>query len=160
MAQLRDSEYDADLRSVQEARRLAVACREAQRQFAHASQAEVDRVCAAMAEAVHRDAARLGQLACDETGYGVPAHKKIKIEFGSMAVWESIRDAAPAPDLDWLRKQVKFVDTQRRAGLTVYVHCRAGISRNTSRNTSCRSTSISKCTKRRSRSTCTLSSTP
>jgi acetaldehyde dehydrogenase (acetylating) len=92
MAQLRDSDYDADLRSVQEARRLAVACREAQRQFAHASQAEVDRVCAAMAEAVHRDAARLGQLACDETGYGVPAHKKIKIEFGSMAVWESIRD--------------------------------------------------------------------
>ena len=45
----RDSEYDADLRSVQEARRLAVACREAQREFAHASQAEVDRVCAAMA---------------------------------------------------------------------------------------------------------------
>ena len=92
MAQLGDSEYDADLRSVQEARRLAVACRKAQREFAHASQAEVDRVCAAMAEAVHRDAARLGQLACDETGYGVPAHKKIKIEFGSMAVWESIRD--------------------------------------------------------------------
>jgi len=85
-------EYDADLRSVQEARRLAVACRTAQREFAHASQAEVDRVCAAMADAVYRDAARLGQMAHDETGYGVPEHKRIKIEFGSRTVWESIKD--------------------------------------------------------------------
>lgn len=85
-------DYDADLRSVQEARRLAVACRTAQRAFATATQAEVDRICAAMAEAVARDAARLGQLAHDETGYGVAAHKKIKIEFASRTVWESIKD--------------------------------------------------------------------
>lgn len=85
-------ELDADLRSVQEARRLAVAARTAQREFARASQAEVDRICAAMADAVHRDAARLGQLATDETGYGVPAHKRIKVEFASRTVWESIRD--------------------------------------------------------------------
>lgn len=85
-------EFDADLRSVQEARRLAVACRTAQRDFATASQAEVDRICAAMADAVHREAARLGQMAHDETGYGVPAHKRIKIEFASKSVWESIRD--------------------------------------------------------------------
>ena len=85
-------EYDDDLRSVQEARRLAVACRTAQRQFASASQAEVDRICAAMADAVFRDAARLGQLAHDETGYGVAEHKRIKIEFASRTVWESIRD--------------------------------------------------------------------
>ena len=85
-------EYDSDLRSVQEARRLAVACRTAQREFAMASQAEVDRICAAMADAVYRDAARLGQMAHDETGYGVAAHKRIKIEFASKTVWESIRD--------------------------------------------------------------------
>lgn len=83
---------DADLRSVQEARDLAVACRAAQREFASASQQEVDRVCAAMAEAVYRDAARLGRLACEETGYGVPRHKQIKLEFASKSVWESIRD--------------------------------------------------------------------
>ncbi len=87
-----DSGYDDDLRSVQEARRLALAAREAQRAFAHASQAEVDRICAAMAEAVYRDAARLGRLAHEETGYGVPAHKQIKVEFASRTVWESIRD--------------------------------------------------------------------
>jgi acetaldehyde dehydrogenase (acetylating) len=85
-------EYDSDLRSVQEARRLVVACRKAQREFADASQAEVDRICAAMADAVFRDAARLGQLAQEETGYGVAGHKRIKIEFASRTVWESIRD--------------------------------------------------------------------
>jgi acetaldehyde dehydrogenase (acetylating) len=85
-------EYDSDLRSVQEARRLAVACRAAQREFATASQAEVDRICAAMADAVYRDAARLGQMAHEETGYGVAAHKRIKVEFASKTVWESIRD--------------------------------------------------------------------
>jgi hypothetical protein len=44
-------------------------------------------------------------------------------------VWEPIRDAEPAPDLDWLRRMVAFVDTQRRAGATVFVHCQAGVSR-------------------------------
>jgi hypothetical protein len=43
--------------------------------------------------------------------------------------WQPIHDAAPAPSLDWLRQQVEFVDQQRRAGRTVYVHCHAGISR-------------------------------
>lgn len=85
-------EYDSDLRSVQEARRLAVACRTAQREFATASQTEVDRVCAVMVDAVYRDATRLGAMAHEETGYGVAAHKRIKIEFASKTVWESIRD--------------------------------------------------------------------
>src|SRR5438874_12938975 len=44
-------------------------------------------------------------------------------------IWEPIPDRAPAPSLDWLRKQVEFVDTQRRAGRTTFVHCLAGISR-------------------------------
>lgn len=84
--------YDLDLRSIQEARRLAVQCREAQRTFAFAEQAEVDRICAAMAEAAYRESARLGQLAHEETGYGVVRHKQIKNEFASKTVWESIRD--------------------------------------------------------------------
>jgi acetaldehyde dehydrogenase (acetylating) len=45
-----------------------------------------------MADAVYRDAARLGALAVEETGYGVPAHKRIKVEFASKSVWESIKD--------------------------------------------------------------------
>ncbi|WP_298004734.1 aldehyde dehydrogenase family protein, partial [Anaerolinea sp.] len=85
-------DYDLDLRSIQEARRLAVQCREAQRAFAFATQEEVDRICSAMAEAAYREAARLAQLAHEETGYGVVAHKQVKNEFASKTVWESIKN--------------------------------------------------------------------
>jgi hypothetical protein len=43
--------------------------------------------------------------------------------------WEPIPDAAPAPGLDWLREQVEFIETQRRAGRVTFVHCRNGVSR-------------------------------
>jgi hypothetical protein len=43
--------------------------------------------------------------------------------------WEPIPDLGPAPDLDWLRSQVEFIDQHRKAGLPVYVHCRAGVNR-------------------------------
>lgn len=44
-------------------------------------------------------------------------------------VWEPIRDNAPAPTIDWLRRQVEFVDRQRQAGNTTFVHCFNGASR-------------------------------
>ena len=45
-----------------------------------------------MAEAAFQASERLGRMACEETGYGIPAHKKLKNEFGSRSVWESIKD--------------------------------------------------------------------
>ena len=87
---------DSDLISIQEARDLAVNAQEAQRLWAKASQTDVDRVCAAMAQAAFNASGRLGQMAHDETGFGVPEHKKLKNEFGSMAVWESIKDIRTA----------------------------------------------------------------
>ncbi|MCZ7553942.1 MAG: aldehyde dehydrogenase family protein [Anaerolineales bacterium] len=83
---------DKDLASIQEARDAVKAASEAWQTWSKASQAEVDRVCAAMAEAGFNAADRLGRLAHEETGYGNAAHKKIKNEFGSKIVWESIRD--------------------------------------------------------------------
>jgi hypothetical protein len=53
-----------------------------------------------------------------EDPYAAPVHR-----------WRPIPDAAPAPSLDWLRDQAEFINTQRRAGRTVFVHCRAGLSR-------------------------------
>lgn len=97
---------DKDLLSIQEARDLADAAYQAQLVWGHASQAEVDRVCAAMAEAAYQASGRLGQLAHDETGYGVPAHKKLKNELGSRIVWESIKDV---PTVSVIRH-----DAQRR----------------------------------------------
>lgn len=84
--------FDNDLVSIQEARDLAVAARDAQRIWAKASQVAVDRVCEAMAKAAFEASERLGRMAAEETGYGVPAHKKLKNEFASKNVWESIRD--------------------------------------------------------------------
>lgn len=83
---------DKDLSSIQEARDLAANAYEAWKIWSKASQEEVDRVVAAMAEAGYHASERLGRLAQEETGYGVAAHKKLKNEFGSRMVWESIRD--------------------------------------------------------------------
>jgi protein-tyrosine phosphatase len=44
-------------------------------------------------------------------------------------VWQPIRDAELAPSIDWLRRMVQWVDAQRQAGRSTYVHCRNGVSR-------------------------------
>ena len=83
---------DKDLASIQEARDLVEAAHAAWQTWGKASQEQVDRVCAAMADAGYAASERLGRLAQEETGYGVVLHKKLKNEFGSRMVWESIRD--------------------------------------------------------------------
>ncbi len=85
-------DIDKDLLSIQQARSMAVAARDAQRLWARANQEQVDRVCEAMAEAAYAASERLGRMAAEETGYGVPEHKKLKNEFASKMVWESIKD--------------------------------------------------------------------
>ena len=84
--------FDHDLLSIQEARDLADAAYQAQLIWKHATQEEVDRVCAAMADAAFAASALLGQMAHDDTGFGIAAHKKLKNELGSRVVWESIKD--------------------------------------------------------------------
>jgi acetaldehyde dehydrogenase (acetylating) len=86
------ADLDTDLRSIQEVRNLAVAARTAQREFFHFSQEQVDRVCAAMADAAYRESLRLAQLAVDETTYGVPAHKLVKNQFSSKFLWDFLKD--------------------------------------------------------------------
>lgn len=86
------TQYDADLQSIQEARSLAQTAYEAQQEFFHFSQEQVDRICQAMADAAYRESERLGQMAAEETGYGIPAHKTLKNQLGSKYVWDSIKD--------------------------------------------------------------------
>lgn len=83
---------DKDLLSIQEARDACELAYEAQQSWAHTSQEQVDRVCFAMTDAAFQDAARLGLLAHEETGFGVAEHKKIKNEFASRFLWESIKN--------------------------------------------------------------------
>jgi len=86
------TDIDKDLLSIQEARTLAVQARDAQRGFLHATQAEVDRICAAMAQAAADAAQSLGKMATEETGYGVPEHKTLKNLLASQLLWEEIKD--------------------------------------------------------------------
>jgi acetaldehyde dehydrogenase (acetylating) len=78
---------DKDLVSVQQARDLVEAAHRAQGQLARFDQARVDRICEAMARAALRDAVRLGQMAVEETGYGVPDDKREKNRFAAEDVW-------------------------------------------------------------------------
>jgi len=100
---------DKDLLSIQEARNLSEAAYKAQLIWGHAAQEDVDRVCSAMAEAAYLASERLAILAHEETGYGIPAHKKLKNELGSKIVWESIKDI---PTVGVIRQDVqrKIID--------------------------------------------------
>lgn len=86
------ADFDKDLQSIQEARTLAVQARDAQRKFMSATQAEVDRICAAMAQAAADASVTLGKMASEETGYGVPEHKTLKNLLSSRLLWEAIKD--------------------------------------------------------------------
>jgi hypothetical protein len=44
-------------------------------------------------------------------------------------LWEPILEGGKSPDIDWLKRSVGFIDSQRRARRTVYVHCIAGENR-------------------------------
>src|ERR671917_1863579 len=78
---------DKDLVSVQQARDLVEAAHRAQAQVAQFDQAKIDRVCEAMAQAALAEAARLGAMAVEETGYGVADDKREKNRFAAEDVW-------------------------------------------------------------------------
>jgi acetaldehyde dehydrogenase (acetylating) len=79
---------DKDLVSVQQARDLVEAAHRAQGQLARFDQGKIDRICEAMARAALRDAARLGAMATEETGYGIPDDKREKNRFAAEDVWD------------------------------------------------------------------------
>lgn len=74
---------DKDLESVQQARDLVAAAHEAQQRLATFDQARIDAICEAMAAAGLAEAERLGLLAHEETGYGIPADKAVKNRFAA-----------------------------------------------------------------------------
>jgi acetaldehyde dehydrogenase (acetylating) len=82
---------DKDLVSVQQARDLVEAAHKAQAAVAEFDQAKIDRVCEAMAAAALRESARLGAMAVEETGYGVPDDKREKNRFAAEDVWNYFR---------------------------------------------------------------------
>lgn len=84
--------FDSDLRSIQEARDKAAKAKEAQLEFSHYSQQQVDQIIKAMAEAGYAASERLAQLAVEESGFGKVEDKIIKNQFSTKNVYDSIID--------------------------------------------------------------------
>jgi acetaldehyde dehydrogenase (acetylating) len=83
---------DKDLVSVQQARDLVEAAHRAQVELARFDQSRIDRICEAMVRAAMSAAARLGALAVEETGMGIPDDKREKNRFASEDVWNYFRN--------------------------------------------------------------------
>lgn len=64
---------------------------EAQQQYMHFTQQQVDKIVKAVADAAFAKSEELAALAVSETGMGVVAHKKMKNEVASKAVYEDIK---------------------------------------------------------------------
>jgi acetaldehyde dehydrogenase (acetylating) len=82
---------DKDLISVQQARDLVEGAHKAQAEIAKFDQAKIDRICEAMSRAALREATRLGAMAVEETGFGVPDDKREKNRFAAEDVWNYFR---------------------------------------------------------------------
>lgn len=82
---------DYDLSTIQEARDLARKAKKAQEAFADYSEQQIDAILVAMVKAVEANAQSLANMAVEETGYGIAAHKVIKNIFAARDVYESIK---------------------------------------------------------------------
>jgi acetaldehyde dehydrogenase (acetylating) len=82
---------DKDLVSVQQARDFVEAAHRAQAEIARFEQSKIDQICEAMARAALRESARLGAIAVEETGFGIPEDKREKNRFAAEDVWNYFR---------------------------------------------------------------------
>jgi acetaldehyde dehydrogenase (acetylating) len=82
---------DKDLISVQQARDLVEGAYKAQAEIVKFDQGKIDRICEAMSRAALREAARLGAMAVEETGFGIPDDKREKNRFAAEDVWNYFR---------------------------------------------------------------------
>lgn len=83
---------DKDLLSIQEARNLSQSAKEAQLEFRHFNQAQVDKIIKAMADAGFAASEMLAKLAVEESGFGKWQDKLIKNQFSTKNVYDSIKD--------------------------------------------------------------------
>jgi len=107
---------DKDLQSIQEARNLAAAAKEAQLEFKHFNQEQVDKVVKAMFDAGMKEAERLARMAHEETGFGKVSDKIIKNQFATRDVWESIKDLKTVGVID-VQKNGKIVKIAEPMGV-------------------------------------------
>ena len=107
---------DKDLQSIQEARTLAASAKEAQLEFKHYNQNQVDKIVKSMADAGYEESLRLAKLAHEETGFGKVQDKVIKNQFGTRDVYESIKDLKTVGVID-VRKNGKVLKIAEPMGV-------------------------------------------
>ncbi len=108
--------FDKDLESIQEARHLAAKAKEAQLEYRHYNQEQVDKIIKAMAEAGFEAAERLATLAHQETGFGKVSDKVIKNQFATRNVYESIKNLKTVGVID-IQKNGKVVKIAEPMGI-------------------------------------------
>ena len=84
-------ELDKDLASRQEARLLCRQAEKAQQVLEKMEQAQLDRICQAVAERFAASAEELARLAVQDTGFGNAKDKTTKNRFASETVWNAIK---------------------------------------------------------------------
>ncbi len=82
---------DKDLESIQEARTLAAAAHQAFQQFENFTPEQVENILAEISKAGIANAAMLGRMAHEETGYGTAEHKTLKNLFCARDVYDAIQ---------------------------------------------------------------------
>ncbi len=83
---------DKDLQSIASARHAATTAFAAYQKFREFQPSQVNEIVEAMAQAIEPEAARLGQLAVDETGYGNAPDKRVKNLFNALSVADHLRE--------------------------------------------------------------------
>lgn len=83
---------DKDLLAIQEMRDAVKHANTAQAAYMQFSQQQVDNIVKAVADAAFKEADRLAKMAVQETGMGIPNHKKMKNEVASRDVYEDIKE--------------------------------------------------------------------
>ncbi|MEG0900463.1 MAG: aldehyde dehydrogenase family protein, partial [Oscillospiraceae bacterium] len=83
--------YDVDLQSIQETRILLKNAYKAQKKLAALKQNEIDKIVSAISEAGISNAARLANMANEETGFGIYEDKVLKNLFAAKTVYEAIK---------------------------------------------------------------------
>ncbi|OGU54482.1 MAG: acetaldehyde dehydrogenase (acetylating) [Ignavibacteria bacterium RBG_13_36_8] len=107
---------DRDLQSVQEVRELTRRAKEAQLEFKHFNQTQVDKIIKAIADAGFKESERLAKIAYEETGFGKWQDKVIKNQFATKNVYNSIKDLKTVGIID-IQKNGKIVKIAEPMGV-------------------------------------------
>jgi len=85
-------QFDKDLQSIQEVRDLIAQARQAQRILAGMTQAQLDKLTAAISVTAAEHARRLAEMAVEETGFGRKRDKELKNRFAALTLYDAIKD--------------------------------------------------------------------